>query len=298
MTSLAPIADRHGKLAVLAMDQRGTLRRMLTEVGRPSTTTDLSEFKVDVVEMLSPAASGVLLDLELGVEPVRQAGVLADGVGVLLAAEPADKRKIDGEHHTVAEPGKDAGWVREHGCDALKFLVQWNPDRPTPTDGSLDLSAISLDVVGQIVRDCAAAGVPGVIEPLIAVAPRTSPSQADKEAMVVRSAVRMAALGMDLLKIEWPGGAAGCQAVTDQLGTVPWALLSAGVTYDQFVERTRVALDHGAVGFIAGRAIWGEAVGMDRSQRRAWLGSVARQRLTGLIEVLADHGRTWQEVRG
>lgn len=297
MNSLAAIATTNGRLAVLAMDQRATLRRMLTEAGRPAADDDMIAFKLDVVGALSPASSGVLLDLEYGVQPARQAGALADEVGVLIAAEPATKRKVDGEYHTFIEDDKNAAWVRDSGGDALKFLVQWDPDRVTSGTGT-DPAQMALDVVGGIVADCAAIGVPSVIEPLVSVAPGRELTKEHQEAAVVRSAVRMAELGMDLLKIEWPGGPAACASVSDQLGPVPWALLSAGVAYDAFVERTTIALDNGACGFIAGRAIWGEAVAMDGPQRRAWLGDVARTRLDRLSALLETHGRSWQEVRG
>ena len=64
----------------------------------------------------------------------------------------------------------------------------------------------------------------------------------------------------DLLKLEWPGDADGCAQLTKVCGNVPWALLSAGVAYQQFVDRVLVAMDAGAPGYIAGRAFWGEAV--------------------------------------
>jgi tagatose-1,6-bisphosphate aldolase len=43
------IANEDGRPAVLAMDQRATLRRMLDGAGTPSSDADLSAFKVDVV---------------------------------------------------------------------------------------------------------------------------------------------------------------------------------------------------------------------------------------------------------
>ena len=65
--SLDPIANRDGHLAVLAMDQRATLRRMLDGAGTPSSDADLSALKIDVVRALAPLSSGVLLDADFGV---------------------------------------------------------------------------------------------------------------------------------------------------------------------------------------------------------------------------------------
>jgi tagatose-1,6-bisphosphate aldolase len=294
-TGLEAIADPGGRIAVVAMDQRATLRRMLVAAGRPAEVPDLEQFKVDVIGALSPLASAVLTDVEYGVGPMRRAGALAEGTGLLVAAEPAEKEKVGGEYRTTADPAQGAEWVRANGGDALKFLVYWDPDR-VPAPGQPDLAQIALDVVGGVVADCAAHGVPSVIEPLVSFAPGRTPSREEKEAAVVRSAHRLAGLGMDLLKLEWPGGPQACAEVTKGLGDVPWALLSAGVAYDAFVERVEVALDNGACGVIAGRAIWGEAVDLVGDERRAWLADVAVPRLQGLVDVLAARGRSWREV--
>jgi len=277
------------------MDQRASLRRMLTGAGKPAEDADLTSFKVDVIGALSPLASGVLTDVEYGVDAVRSGGALAETAGLLIAAEPAEKQKVGGEHLTARDVTRSAAWVRENTGDAMKFLVYWDPDRRAAA-GEPDLSQIALDVVGEIVADCSATGIPSVIEPLVSFAPGREVSREQKEAAVVRSATRLAAHGMDLLKLEWPGGARACEEVSSNLGTVPWALLSAGVAYEEFVERTRIALAAGASGFIAGRAIWGEAVGLDGEARRAWLADVAVARLRGLLDVLADAGRPWREV--
>lgn len=297
-TSLDAIADPSGRFAVLAMDQRGSLRRMLDEAGRPSTDADLTAFKVDVIGALSALASGVLTDVEYGVDAVRTTGALASTAGLLVAAEPAAKASWNGEPRTTVDPGRDARWVVDHTGDAMKFLVYWCPDRPAPA-GEPDLAAEALDAVRTVVADCRAVGIPSVIEPLVVGhAGEPKPSGARKDELVLASAAALAELGPDLLKLEWPGGADGCRAVSAALGTVPWALLSAGVAYDAFVERTRTALDAGASGVIAGRAIWGEAVNLLGEERRRFLAEVSVPRLEGLVKVLAEHGRPWREVAG
>jgi len=295
-TGLDALADDHGRLAVLAMDQRGTLRKMLTGAGKSAEDEDLRAFKVDVVSALSPLATGVLLDPEFGVPAVQAAGALHPGTGLLVAAEPATKDTWNGEYRTVLDPERNAAWVKAQGGDGLKFLVYWDPDRAA-VDGEPDLAAEAMARVGEVVADCAAQGVPSIIEPLVSFAPTApKPSVEAKVESVIRSAARLATLNPSLLKLEWPGSAEGCRRVTEDLGPVPWTLLSAGVEYDAFVDRTRIALDAGACGIIAGRAIWGEAVTLDGDARRAFLAEVAVPRLKGLLDVLAEHGRSWRAV--
>jgi tagatose-1,6-bisphosphate aldolase len=74
-------------------------------------------------------------------------------------------------------------------------------------------------------------------------------------------------------------------------------LLSAGVTFEGFRTQIDVAADHGCSGFMAGRAIWGDAVGrMDAEQRSAGAALAAR-RLDELAEVLRGRGASaWTPV--
>ena len=82
------------------------------------------------------------------------------------------------------------------------------------------------------------------------------------------------------------------------VGAVPWTLLSAGVEFEAFVDQVGNAMDAGASGFIAGRAIWGEAVGLDRSARREFLATAASERLQTLSAAVTGRGRSWRQVAG
>jgi tagatose-1,6-bisphosphate aldolase len=295
-TTLDAIAGPDGRFAVLAMDQRNTLRRMLDGAGQPSAPADLSAFKVDIVRALAPLSTGVLLDADYGVGAVRAAGALPAGTGLLVAAEPPVRAQWNGEPRATIDPERRAAYVvRNHG-DALKFLVQWRPGRLCGA-GEPDLAAEALAVIGEVVEDCREAGIPSVIEPLVARLPDEPPlAPAAAGELVIESATLMAGESPDLLKLEWPGGAEGCRRVTEALGPVPWTLLSAGVAFEQFGERVRIALDNGASGFIAGRAIWGEAVTLVGEARVAFLADVAVPRLAALCNLLTEHGRPWREA--
>jgi tagatose-1,6-bisphosphate aldolase len=108
----------------------------------------------------------------------------------------------------------------------------------------------------------------------------------------------LAELGPDLLKLEWPGGVDACREVTKVCGTVPWALLSAGVPYEQFVKQALTAMNAGACGYIAGRTFWGEAAALTGADRRQFLRTTATRRIASLNATIAGHGRSWREVAG
>ena len=154
---LARISGPDGTLAIVAIDQRNTLRRMLSAESRPTDPDTIRSFKVDVIDALSPAATAVLLDPEFGVPAVREAGAMASGCATLVAVEPAERATWQGEPRAGRDPERTAEWVREIGGDAVKLLVQMRPDRPR-RPGEPDLVAEVVDVVQAVVDDCAAAG--------------------------------------------------------------------------------------------------------------------------------------------
>ncbi len=298
VSRLDAVATPDGRLAILAIDQRGTLRSMLQATAMPSTDADLSAFKVELVAALSPYASGVLLDNEYGTGPVNEVHALAEGTGLLVSSELSPGPKHGSEPVNVYIPERGPAWIAEQGGAALKFLVRWRPDRPV-VFGTRDLTAETMEAVAAAIAACRSAGMPAVIEPLISKLPDEGSLASDYLAdLVVESARRLATLQPDLLKLEWPGDAARCETITADLGAVPWALLSAGVEFEQFCDRVVTALDAGAVGFIAGRAIWGEAAGLFGQARTEFFTQTAAPRLQHLTGLLEGRGKSWREVSG
>jgi tagatose-1,6-bisphosphate aldolase len=295
---LDAIAGPDGTLAIVAMDQRNTLRRMLEEHGRPTDVPTLESFKVDVVEALSPAANGVLLDPDYGVPAVRRAGVMAPGCATLVAVEPSERASWQGEPRAGRDPERTAAYVREVGGDAVKLLVQLRPDRPRP-HGTPDLVAEVVEVVRAVVADCAAAGIPSVVETLLYRLPGEHQIPAERRAALIAESGRiLSETRPDLLKLEYPGDASGCRAVADAV-TVPWAMLSAGMPFDQFLEAIVNACDEGgACGFIAGRVYWKEAVALEGDERKAFLAGTGRRRLEQSVQTMSGRARPWSEGVG
>lgn len=293
--TLSSIADDNGTFAIIAFDQRNTLRRMFSAVGIEATDDDMREVKVEVTRALTPDATGILLDPQLGVGAVMGAGALAPGCGLLIAAEPTDRGDFEGEPRTYRVPGQDAAWVRSMGGDAVKFLVMVNPLREV-RPGEPDTTAETVELVRAIVEDCREAGIPSVIENLI-FAPRgvekLSPQQ--REEAIIGAAELLTATKPDLLKLEYPGSPEACRRLAGVL-TVPWAVLSAGVDFDVFEDVIKVSCDEGgASGFIAGRSVWKEAVGMAAQERDTFLREVARPRLLKLREAIDGRATPWQK---
>jgi tagatose 1,6-diphosphate aldolase/sulfofructosephosphate aldolase len=294
--SLDTLAAEAGTFAIIAMDQRNTLRRMFTAVGRDGTDQELRDAKADVARALTPLASGLLSDPTYGVPAITDTGALAETCGLLVAAEPAQRRTYQSEPRTHRDPALNAQWVLDQGGDALKFFVQLRADRPAPRGGEPDLVAEALAVCQEIIDDCRATGVPAVIENLVYALPGRELEGREREDAIIEAARALNDLDIDLLKLEYPGSAAGCRRLAEVLDR-PWAVLSAGVPFAEFSQAMRVAFDDGgASGFIAGRSVWREAVALDGAGREEFLMTVARPRLEELTAIATAYARPWHRV--
>jgi tagatose-1,6-bisphosphate aldolase len=294
--TLDDIATDSHVFSIIAMDQRNTLRRMFTAVGLDASDDDLRTAKADVARVLTPHATGLLSDPTYGVPAITAAGALAPNCGLLVAAEPAERRSWQGEPRTHRDPALDAQWVLDQGGDVYKFFVQMRGDRPAPKPGEPDLVAETLAVCQEIIDDCRAAGVPVVIENLIYTRPGEELTGQARQDAIIESARALNDLDIDLLKLEYPGSPEGCQRLAEILDC-PWAVLSAGVPFDQFTGIIQIATEEGgATGFIAGRSVWREVVSLTGAERQGFLTDVALPRLERLVEVAARSARPWTEV--
>jgi tagatose-1,6-bisphosphate aldolase len=296
--TLADIASPNGVFAIIAMDQRNTLKRMFQAVDIDARDEDLRTVKADVARALTPAASGMLLDPTYGVPAATETQALAPSCGLLVAAEPSIRDSYNGEPRTHRDPELNARWVAAQGGDAVKFLVQLRADRPVPTADEPDLAREVLDVCREIIADCNSAGLPSVIENLVYALPGEQLSGKAREHAIIDAATALDELDIDLLKLEYPGSPAACRRLADALHR-PWAVLSAGVPFEHFSDVLKIAFEEGgASGFIAGRSIWREALPLRGMDRQRFLDTVARPRLDDLVAVAHQRARPWTEATG
>jgi tagatose-1,6-bisphosphate aldolase len=296
--TLSDIATPGGVFAIIAMDQRNTLRRMFSAVGIDATDDDMVTAKTDVARALTPFASGILFDPTYGVPAVTGTGALAETCGLLVASEPAERGKLGVEPVTRRDPDLDSQWVLSQGGDANKFFAQLRADRPAPRAGEPDLVAQCLQAVREVVADCQDVGIPSVIENLVYPFEGEDLSGRRREDAVIESARALNEIDCDLLKLEYPGSPEGCRRLAEVLDR-PWAVLSAGVPFDDFTRVLQIAFDEGgASGFIAGRSVWREALPLTGNDRQRFLADVARPRLERLTAVATDRARPYTELAG
>ena len=152
----------------------------------------------------------------------------------------------------------DAQQVRDMGGKALKLLVLYRTDEDPQA---------RLDMVAKFVAKCRSAGLVSIIEPV--VRPPRRHAEFDKEACILQAAKELGETEADIYKVEMPfGGKGSYQQLVDatarlnDLIKMPWVILSSGVAADLFPRAVRAAMQSGASGFLAGRAVWASVVGL------------------------------------
>ena len=113
----------------------------------------------------------------------------------------------------------------------------------------------------EVVEDCREFGIPSVIENLVYPFEGEDLSGRRREDAIIEAARALNEIDCDLLKLEYPGSPEGCRRLAEVLDR-PWAVLSAGVPFDDFTEGAagrlrrgrRLRLHRRAVG-VAGSAV-------------------------------------------
>ena len=284
-----------GHFNILACDHRGNLRGRLSQANQPIDDADFRDFKQELLRALLPEATAVLADPEFGFGPGFAARNIPGAVGVLSPLEVTDYDAPPTEQGFTPIAGWDVGKCARAGLDGLKLLLPYHPEAPR--------AAEKRAWVAQIVADCAAHDIPFYLEPIAhTLRPGARPSSTELRALVLGSAAEFSALGVDVLKLQFPVDAtqsqdegewrAACEEL-DAVCTVPWALLSAGVDYATFARQARVACASGASGVIVGRAVWAEAIALQGRARAQFLRGEARARMAELANICAESAKPW-----
>jgi tagatose-1,6-bisphosphate aldolase len=297
---LQRISDTEGFIRVAAIDHPENYLALFDSDIAKVGTAEVVESKLELIAGMAAQATAVLVDPVWSFGQSVLSATVPPSVGMISGLELLAYSPSGFGTETVLRDGWTVETLARLGADAAKLVVFYRSERD-------DVTASQHDLVRRLVVDCARHQVPLVVEPLwYPLEGETLEDPATREARVeatVQSAATFAELGADIIKTEFPGyvdteedrrRAAESCARLDASVDVPWVLLSASATYEQFREQVRIAATAGACGFMAGRAIWGDAVGRFSAERRQEGVRTAAGRLHELHEVLREHGHGWQ----
>lgn len=272
------MSDAAGRLRVLAIDHRDSLRAFISPSGPDSVSREhVVGLKRDLLRAVGPMATAVMLEPEYSI-PDLVSEVPAD-VGFFAALEAQGY---------LADPGAAPTSLLWHADDAVrcgaavaKLLLPYHPDHR--------LAGEQQRVGAEVVADCRRAGIPVVLEPLFF----GLADPADRARVVLETAETFASIGPDLLKIPFPVDphlvsdrrerVAACRRITD-VCRQPWAILSGGGDFDSFERQVVDSLEGGATGFMVGRALWGEAARAPSTERASVIERVVVPRWKRLLD--------------
>ena len=252
------IARENGTYAMVAMDQRESLRTMFREHGFDDSDERMRMFKTAVARELAPHASGFLIEPEF-VDDVRPFVPR----GLILAVDLLQQERGGIVEDTSLD---EIGEVPD-GVVALKLLVIWRDD---------DRRRERVEMCERFVALAERHDVLSVLEPVVR-----------EDDQIVDAARELGATRPSLYKCQAPREGdivARCEEIT-RVVPVPWVVLSQGVPRDAFPQAVEDACKGGARGFLAGRALWTNTLDAEDPTELLRSQSVPRlQELIGIVD--------------
>jgi tagatose 1,6-diphosphate aldolase len=286
---LNALSNKEGVIAAAAMDQRGSLRKMIAaakNVPQEQISDDMmKEFKVVVSKVLTPHASAILLDTEYG---LPAAAARSKNAGLLLAYEESGYDNTQPGRLPDLLPNLSAKRIRDHGANAVKVLLYYTPfEKP-------EINDIKHAFIERVGAECETYEIPFFCE-FVGYDEKGGDEKgleyAKKKPDVVIGSMKefgQSQYRVDVLKVEVPvnnsfvegsksfkGQAAYTRQQALELyrkaadtAQKPFIYLSAGVSNPDFVESLEMAAEAGTdySGVLCGRATWKDGVSVYAKQ--------------------------------
>lgn len=315
--ALNRLSDEDGVISALAIDQRGSLKKMLSEIDvGDSPEEKIIKFKKLISEELTPYASSILLDPEYGI-PASE--LRDEEAGLLLAYEKTG--------YDATEPGRlpdlleewSVRRLKKTGVDAVKFLLYYDVDEDQEIN---EFKRVYMERVGS---ECAAENIPFFLEIVTYDANIDNTKGRDfakiKPHKVIEAMREFSKpqYQVDVLKVEVPVNMNYVEGYTEEEPVytkeeaakyyqeqseathLPFIFLSAGVTAEMFQETLRFAHEAGSTfnGVLCGRATWKDGVDPFAEEGeeagREWLRTQGKKNIQELNEVVKSTANSWHE---
>lgn len=315
MDAMNRLSNEDGVISALALDQRGSLQKMIAKYNDKADDTSIVLFKELVTSELTPYASSILLDPEFGL-PAAQ--TRAKNAGLLLAYE-----KTGYDATAVGRlPDLLDEWsvhrLAEAGADSVKFLLYYDADEDAHIN---EYKHVYMERVGY---EAEAADLPFFLEIVTYDATNadvSTPAYAKAKPHKVLEAMREFSkpqYKVDVLKVEVPVNMKyvagfGDEAVYSQQVAMdyfkeqsdcthlPFIFLSAGVSAELFRQTLHFAKQAGCKfnGVLCGRATWKDGVQPFAEQGedacRQWLRTQGRKNIEELDVALRQTAVSWHD---
>ncbi|MFP7476871.1 tagatose-bisphosphate aldolase [Terribacillus saccharophilus] len=316
--ALERLSDENGIIGALAIDQRGSLKKMLQQESTTNQGDDtIVSFKELISEELTPYATSILLDPEYGLPAAQKRDKNA---GLLLAYEKTG--------YDATQPGRMPDilddWsvqrIKAQGADAVKFLLYYDVDEDSSINEKKHI------FVERLGSECQAEDILFFLE-LVSYDADNDDVKGSEYAKVKPHKVNDMMIEfskpqykVDVLKVEVPVNMQYVEGFSEETPVysreeaqryfkeqseatdLPFIFLSAGVSASLFQETLRFAKEAGSSfnGVLCGRATWKDSVsifGRDgEAAGKQWLQQQGRTNVKELNEVLKQTATSWRQA--
>lgn len=303
---------KNGIINALALDQRGSLRKMMTAANpnKEFKDEDIERFKELVTSQLTNNVSAILLDPQFGLTAKDER---MDNCGLLMAYEKTG--------YDTSEPGRMPDLIpewsvyklKEIGVEAIKFMLYYDVDEP------IEINLRKQAFVERVGSECNDIGLPFFLE-LMSYDSKISDTKSKEYARIKPHKVNTMIAEfskpkykVDVLKVEVPvnfdyvEGFANeednvvltqeeakefFKKQADLANGVPYIFLSGGVSAERFRDTLVFAKEAGSLfnGVLCGRATWADSVAIYAKEGEEacieWLQSQGQKNIEELNEVL------------
>ena len=317
MAAMKRLSDENGIIGALAIDQRGSLKKMISNASTNEIGDQgIIEFKKVVSRELTKYSSSILLDPEYGLPAAKARDEQA---GLLLAYEKTG--------YDATKPGRlpdlldewSVKRLKEEGADAIKFLLYYDVDE------AKEINDLKHAFVERLGSECVAEDIPFFLE-LVSYDANIEDVKGHDYAKIKPHKVNdmmkefsKERYQVDVLKVEVPVNMNFVEGFTEgefiytreqaaqyfkeqsEATHLPYIYLSAGVSAQLFRETLEFAAQAGADfnGVLCGRATWKNGVEPFAEQGEdagvEWMQNEGKNNITELNSVLKRTAKSWME---
>lgn len=309
---LERLSNKDGVIAALAIDQRGSMEKMVTGFSDEERTEKIIAFKKAVAEELTKYSSSILLDPLYGQEGIKAKD---ENCGLIMAYE------ITGFRDEFRQPEYLVGWsvkrLKDLGADAIKILLYYDVD---DTEENNTPKKAFIERVGS---ECKGEDIPFFLE--IISYDKDMEDMKSKEYAKVRPHKVNKAIEefvkpqykVDVLKLETPVNMMFVEGYGDEavyskevakkffkeqsdIANIPFIFLSGGVSTQLFQDTLYFAKEAGSKfnGVLCGRATWKGGVPIfieNAEEGKVWLKETGVQNIEDLNRVIEETATPWVE---
>lgn len=246
------LTNNLGQFQMLALDQRNSLKKMITEQKGFVDDSDLVRVKRSILKSLSDKVTSVLVDGEYGFP--ENLKYISHRTGIILSAEESgyvfDEKNPSGRLSKLYREDV-CEFAKRNGMDAVKLLIYWSENV------SKETKEHQMKMVEELGQICVDQDILYILEIL------TYNVKEGEDARSILRAIKTFSkekYRVDLFKVEpivkRPNFDLKREDVYEFSNGKPWVILSGGMDVEKFKDIVKWNCQVGASGFLAGRVIW------------------------------------------